>query len=75
VYGRIKKVFCLLMILSAAQAKDFFERAVVVRPEREKTLYYLAQVMLRLEHWARCSLISNRKCLHPAERPILRRRD
>jgi len=59
----------------AAQAKDFFERAVVVRPEREKTLYYLAQVTLRLELWARCSLISSRNCLDPAERRILMRRD
>jgi hypothetical protein len=31
------------------KARDLFERAVVVRPEREKTMYHLARVLFDLK--------------------------
>jgi len=39
------------------KAKDLFERAIVIRPEREKTMYYLAQVVLNLADWEQSKLL------------------
>jgi len=39
------------------KAKDLFERAIVVRPEREKTMYYLAQVLYNLKEHDQSKLL------------------